>query len=261
MIFRDSRGICKSRLELLSEGLLDERESTAVSVLAQGRGRKVRPLLWCYSPRLNLKKLNKGNKGLIELFEEIKKGEAWLRLRSDGRVRRFAKRVRVFIRDKSGTWWLFEIARAYYGAKPKYAIKKYEVTGSILNIETSRILVAAQREVQQELERLFPLEAFHFELKSSNGQPGDEHESDAYRELLSINQDYDVTLIVDPWPAEWTAEKPPIISDTRVTVYTKVEKRSGAVKERDSGQIHLSSIERETLVHGLLQELRNSDGN
>jgi hypothetical protein len=223
--FRDARGMCKPALLLLSEGHLIEAEFTAVHALAQGKGPGVWRWLFDYRPRLNLRKLNTGNKGLIELFEEIKKGEAKLRLRPwDKRVRRLAERIRVFICDSTGRWWVVEVARKYYGAPPKFRKKPHAVTGSIQNFELSRIVLAAQREVAQEIGIEFPLEAFKLQPLSAISHANDEHESDAYKGLLSINKDYDVTLVVDPWPEEWFT-KPPVIIDTCITVYTKVEER------------------------------------
>ncbi|MBY0293943.1 NUDIX domain-containing protein [Patescibacteria group bacterium] len=227
VLFKDSWGVSKSALLLLSEGVLLPEEKLAVDTLVHGKGPKTR--LWCWPFkrhwRLNLRALNRGNKGLIEIFEEIRKGEAQLRLRdSDGRVRRLAKRVRVFIRDESGKWWLVEVGRKYYNAEPKFRKKKYAVSGCIQNIELSRLVVAAQREVEQELGILFPLEAFRLQI--AGPQLPDEHESDAYRGLISINHDYDVVLLVDMPQIEKWREKPPEINDTRITVYTEIEERT-----------------------------------
>ncbi|MBY0472662.1 hypothetical protein K2Q00_00030 [Patescibacteria group bacterium] len=250
--FKNFFGVCKSALFLLSEGIINQEEKLAVDALVHGSG----PELWCWPlkrhRRLNLRALDKGNKGLVEIFEEVRKGEAQIRLRaSDGRVRRLARRIRIFIRNESGRWWLVEVGRKYYNAKPKFRRKSYAVSGCIQNAELAKLAVAAQREVEQELGIKFPLEAFKLQAEPGNSQPNGEHESDAYAGLLSINQDYDVVLIVDMSRIEEWRIKPPEINDTRITVYTEVEERN--VEELAEQKVPQPSVLERAWLHDLLR--------
>ncbi|HVY72995.1 MAG TPA: hypothetical protein VG984_03030 [Candidatus Paceibacterota bacterium] len=228
--YKDWRGICKSALLLMSEHVLTYKEKIGIDVLVRAR-RKARKNGTRSWRRIDLRKLDRGNKGLLELFEEIRKGECELFLRPhDLRFRRMARRVRVFIRSKDGLWSLREVARQYFGEEPKAAMKLYAVSGSIHANELHRLLLAAQREVREELREEYPLEWFSFALSRGNGTPGGEHESDAYAGGFSVNQDHDVVLTLEEWPQEWF-EKPPIIDDTRVRVFTACVREEPIVKE------------------------------
>jgi hypothetical protein len=241
--FRDHRGLCKPAAVLLSEGLLNPEEAITVRMLVLARDRRGR--------KLNLRKFARGEgvgKTSIEYFEEVRKGEAKTRLRNDRRYQRIAKRIRVRLLNKDRTLELVEVGRGYYRMEPKFVRKTYAVSGCIQEDELRQVQIAAWREVLQELGEALrklgielPLDVF--KVTSAPKGPGDEHESDAYYEGLSINQDYDVEGIVDPWPDDWSAD-PPVIDDTSVQVFTQVQKVATEQDNATHENVKLTRLQR-----------------